>query len=270
MTSLPDATTLRELQAGLAACLEPAAADSADDLLAAFSGQVVDDGPGAQARLGIYRRNARHTFENALQRTYPVVRRRVGDDFFARLAADYGAAHPSRSGDLQYVGVAFPEWLAQRLAGTEYAWLGDLARLEWACEEVLVAPEVASLSLEAIADIPGDRIAGTAIELAPSIRCIESAYPVWSVWQANQPENDGAAVDPALGAQCVVVQRVAGRLALHCVPVVDFTFVSELARGKTLEAALDASGLEVSSLPQVLGWLFASGMVTGLRPAGPR
>jgi len=51
--------------------------------------------------------------------------------YFHRLAADYRAAHPSRSGDLHWIGESFRAWLAVRLAGTEYAWLLTSPRLEW-------------------------------------------------------------------------------------------------------------------------------------------
>lgn len=262
--SPPDQPTLRELQAGLAACLQPAAPGTTDDPIAAFARHVVDDAPGAGSRVSVHRNNARNTFNYALQRTYPVACRRVGDDFFNRLAAEYRAAHPARSGDLLHVGESFPGWLARRLAGTEYAWLADLARLEWACEEVLVAAEAPALTIAALADVPADRIAGMAIELAPAIRCVDSGHPVWSVWQSNQPGCDGAAVDPSLGGQCVVVQRVDDGLTLHCVPAADFAFVRELALGNTLEAALAASGVGVETLQRVLGWLFTNGMVAGV------
>ncbi len=65
----------------------------------------------------------------------PVTQRRVGADFFRQLAHEYRARHPSRHGDLHWIGEAFPAWLASRMAGTGYEWLADLARLEWACEE---------------------------------------------------------------------------------------------------------------------------------------
>jgi hypothetical protein len=97
------------------------------------------------------------------------------------------------------------------------------------------------------------------------VRCIESEFPVWSVWQENQPDRAGGAVDPALGAQRVIVQRGPEGLALHCIPAADFRLVRELAAGLTLAASLGASGLAVANLPRVLRWLFTEGLVAELR-----
>jgi len=62
------------------------------------------DGIAAEARLQVYRNNSRALFEQALRLTFPVVLRRVGDDYFRQLAHFHRAAHPSRSGDLHDVG----------------------------------------------------------------------------------------------------------------------------------------------------------------------
>ena len=90
--------------------------------------------PSSAQRLEVYRNNAWQFFLAALERTYPVTQRRVGADFFRQLAREYRAQHPSQHGDLHWIGEAFPAWLADRMTGTGYEWLADLARLEWACE----------------------------------------------------------------------------------------------------------------------------------------
>jgi hypothetical protein len=83
--------------------------------------------------------NSLAMFEGALERTYPVLRRRVGDDYFHQLARGYRARHPSRSGDLHWIGEHFPGYVAHTETGTGYEWLAELAALEWACETALVA-----------------------------------------------------------------------------------------------------------------------------------
>jgi len=41
------------------------------------------------ANLAVYRNNGHITFREALEQTFPVVRRRVGDDYFRQLGAHY-------------------------------------------------------------------------------------------------------------------------------------------------------------------------------------
>ncbi|MDH5246470.1 MAG: DNA-binding domain-containing protein, partial [Betaproteobacteria bacterium] len=70
-----------------------------------------DGAPDFDERFDAYRNNAWQFFAAALEQTYPVVQRRVGNEFFRQLAREYRAVHPSRRGDLHWVGVAFPAWL---------------------------------------------------------------------------------------------------------------------------------------------------------------
>ena len=88
---------------------------------------VEDDGLLPAARLGVYANNSRAFFEQALALTYPVLRRRVGDDYFDQLASLYRARHPSPSGDLHEVGRAFASFLAGHLAAGERLLQAEIA-----------------------------------------------------------------------------------------------------------------------------------------------
>jgi hypothetical protein len=281
VNSLPDALPLAELQARFAAALRAGAPRSneaapgfpsdvalPDEPAAALAECIVDDGLAPATRVQVYRNNLQAMFEDALARTYPVLRRRVGDDYFARLAVEYRQDHPSQSGDLHWVGRRFPEWLGLRTAGSDYAWLADLARLEWACEEALVSNSLPAAAADSLARVPPEGLAGLQFSLQPGLRLVSSAFPVWSVWQANQPASPGDAVDPSLGPQQVVVAPDADGLALRSLPVDQFRFVEELAAGRTLGSALDASGLPVERLAATLAWLFGAGLVTAVTPQG--
>ena len=102
---------------------------------------VRSDALPAAARLAIYRNNLHANFHSVMALEFPVIQQLSGGDYFRQLAADYQRAQPSRSGNLHHIGVAFPAWLTERLAGTDYAWFGDVAALEWAWQECYVAAE---------------------------------------------------------------------------------------------------------------------------------
>src|SRR6185295_6331029 len=87
----------------------------------------------------IYRNNTAISFRTTLEGAFPVVRRRVGDDYFHQLSAQYRARFPSRSGDLHWIGRDFPAFLLEHLHGSDYVWLADLARLEWSREQASIA-----------------------------------------------------------------------------------------------------------------------------------
>ncbi len=248
--------SLRELQGCFAAALRGRPAALADE--------VPHDGVGPAGRLQIYGNNSRAAFEGALKSTYSVLRRRVGDEYFRQLAHHYRERYPSRSGDLHWVGCEFPAFLAETEADTGYAWLADLAALEWACETALNAAWDTPLDVQSLAEVPAEAIAGLRLSLQPSLACVSSTWPVLDVWQANQPDASGEAVDFSRGAQYVLVACGPEGLALRAVEGSTLEFVRALQDGVALGAAVDASGLKLESLPTALGMLFEAGLVTGL------
>jgi hypothetical protein len=201
-------------------------------------------------------------FEGALERTYPVLRRRVGDDFFRQLARGYRKRFPSRSGDLHWVGQHFPQYVAETQADSGYAWLAELATLEWACEASLVASREPPIGIEVLAGLGPDLIANARLRLQPSLHCVGATIPVLDVWRANQPGAGGQPVDLSRGAQHVLVSCGDDGLELREVVATDLEFVRLLRDGATLGAAVDQSDLALGALPGVLGLLFRAGLVT--------
>ncbi len=225
---------------------------------------VLGDGLEAAGRMNIYRNNVRAVFEGALERTYPVLRRRVGEDYFRQLAHGYRERFPSRSGDLHWIGEHFARHLAQTEAETGYAWLAELAELEWACELAFVAAREPPVEPQALAGLAPEHLGLARLRLQPSLRCVASSFPVLDVWRANQPDADGHAVDLARGAQCILVSCGVDDLALVEVSAAALAFTRHLQAGTPLETAVDESGLDLAALPGVLGMLFAGGLVTGV------
>ena len=266
MRSPPEPVALAAFEAAFAAAL---ASDADASACAEASALLAGDGIPPAARLQYYRNNVEAIFEGALGRTYAVLQRRVGAQHFAALAREYRAARPSASGDLHWVGQGFPDWLADRYAGTDYLWLADLARLEWACEDVLVREWRPAAGVGLLATVAPESLGERGFELQPCLRCFASPYPVWSVWQANQPGQSCAPVDPSLGAEYVVVTQDEAGLVLHAVSPSRLRFVEALAGGSTLAEAIEIAALAPEELAGALGWLFEAGLVTGLATPAP-
>jgi len=263
MISLPEAArSLGELQREFARELQsrPASAPG----VPTFS---VTRQPAAAARLDVYRNNARQFFRTALELTYPVVRRRVGEEYFRVLAGEYRDVHPSRSGDLHWVGAAFPAWLADRLAGTEYAWLSELARLEWLCEESMAAHREPALAVQCLASVPADRVEGLQLRLQPSLRSMSSRYPVWSVWQANQGDGDAAPVDLSQGPEHCACACLDERVTVYRLEAGQARLLDALAGGAALGRAVDLAEVDASTLAALLGWAFSEQLIVDVSPS---
>ncbi len=264
----PPERSLRELQSAFAAGLRGTDDRACPPLdWAGNGGAAAID---AASRLGVYRNNTRYFFRTALERTYPVLRHRVGDEYFRQLAHEYRADHPSTHGDLQDVGRHFPTWLANRQHGTQYEWLAEIARLEWACESASTAADAAPVSLAVLTEIPSDRLDDIHFFLQPSVHFVASTYPVWSVWQANQGAQPGPAVDLAAGAEHCVVACGADRVAVYRLAADDYALVMQLAHDASLGEAIAALSYDVVALPPLLAWLFDERLVTGVHFAPER
>jgi hypothetical protein len=215
------------------------------------------------ANLAIYRNNASAGFQSALQSTYPVVRRRVGDEYFRQLAALYRARFPSVSGDLHWVGRDFARFLDEHHQGSEYLWLADLARLEWSRAECSVAIELPRLGAGVLARYAAPQFEHLVFGLQPSLKLHSSPYPVFTVWLTNQTDN-APPVDQSVGPEQGMVLARSDHTEVRALDPALFSFIAALRDGLPLGAALTRSSLEVSALTQTLQFIFDQGLVSSL------
>ena len=96
--------TLHELQERFAAAV-------IDGDACEVAGSIIDDAPGAAARLGIYVNHFRVTLIDALAATFPIVQQLVGDPFFRAAARRYVREVPPAHPCLFEYGGDFPPFL---------------------------------------------------------------------------------------------------------------------------------------------------------------
>jgi hypothetical protein len=199
----------------------------------AIGAEIVANGMEPAARLRIYRNNHRETGLACLRSTYPVVERLVGPDYFRQTAFEYLAAHPSRSGSLDDLGRHWPLFLERCFEGGQYAYLADVARLEWACQEASMARDHPSLDLEKLRRVPAERYAALIFLLHPAVRLVASPHPILRIWRANQPESDASErIDPD-SPERVLLWRGEQRVELRLADAAEFEFVACVQRGES-------------------------------------
>jgi hypothetical protein len=218
----------------------------ASRLLETDSGSVLDwvcsDGISALARVKIYQNNLHAGFTKTLALEFPVIQRLVGPDYFSQLALHFLRYHPSRSGDLHHVGAPFPGFLQTQFADSEYSYLADVARLEWAYQQCLVAEDSGCLDPQTLRDIPVDAYSSLRFTIRSTCCLVESPFPILRIWQANQ--SDAVVpdfIDLTTGADHVVLVRTPAGFNLSRVPAGVFQLLTAFAAGQTLERALEAA-----------------------------
>jgi hypothetical protein len=240
--------SLRELQGSFAAALRDPAAPCAVRPL---------------GNLSIYRNNRFFTHLHALELTFPVLRRRVGDDYFRQLTSNYLERFHSRSGDLHWMGKEFAAFLAIHLQGTEYLWLSDLAHLEWSRQQAAVAVAHASLGAELLGRFAPEQLEHLVFSLQPSLQLHASDFPIFTIWSHNQRDN-APPVDQSLGGECGLVRARIEGVEVRTLGPGLFSYLSALAAGAPLGEAITVAGLDQQALVNALGFVFSENLVCGV------
>jgi Putative DNA-binding domain len=201
---------------------------------------VRDDGIPAEQRMQIYHNNNQIGFLDTLAATYPVIKKLGGDDWFAQTVRQYQLRFPSRRGDLQYAGDRFAEFLRAELSGGGFDYFVDVAALEWAYQEVLIAADDAPLSPTALSDVAVADYERLIFTPRHALRVIESAYPVLAIWEANQADGSQApTIRLDAGPDQILIVRGTAGVELRQLSNESCALLTQFSSGVTLGAAAE-------------------------------
>jgi hypothetical protein len=200
------------------------------------------DGAGRPAgrRFSVYRNNVAVSLTEALIDGFPACYNVLGDEHFRGMASVYLRAHPPETPVMARFGGALPAFLDAAPQVANMRWIADLARLEFALRESYHAADAKALTADALAAIPPEALGETRFALAPSLRLIQSDWPVLSIWRrALNPKAPQASPT----AQDVLILRPDFDPLPQLLASGDAAFVMGLAQGFPLsEAAGHAAG----------------------------
>jgi len=204
---------------------------------------ILDDAPGRETRFAVYRNNALANLAAALLDVHPVVARLVGQEFFDHVANQYAVAYPSVSGDIHDYGGHFAEYLEAHPAAAGLPWLADVARLEWAWHEAFHAAAAQPFGWSALAAVEPARQGELWFVPHPSLRLVHSRYPILHIWEANQPERDGAeTADLNEGGDRLTVLREADHaIAVERVDAATYAVLEACRLGRPITDAIAAA-----------------------------
>lgn len=212
---------------------------------------VVGNGLAPEQRLAVYRNTFDGNLTNTLRLSYPAIHRLVGAEFFEGAARIFAHERPPRTAWLDEYGAEFPEFLAGFPPAASLAYLPEVARLEWAVNRTLHAPDVEPLDAQRLADL--DPVDHERIRFAadPSITLLSAVYPADAIWRAVLAQDDTAlgAIDLAAGPVWLLVQRYPTGVEVMRIDENAWRFADALFSGRPLGAALEAApGLEAPAL----------------------
>lgn len=231
-----------------------------DPGLAVPAGLVDPKGRPAGRRFDVYRNNVACGLVRALEAGFPVVRRLVGDEFFAAMARDFLRTHLPTSRILMLYGSEFPGFLKTFPPVAHLGYLADVARLELAIRHSYHAADAIPVPHRTLATIPPETFLSLVPVLSPALRLIVSDWPIHSIWRAN---TEAGAPAPGMRPESVVVMRPGFDPVPHLLPPGTDAFLASLLDGGSFAAAIDAAG-EGHDLTATLSLLISGGAICGL------
>jgi hypothetical protein len=143
---------------------------------AALTAEVVGDGRlDGEGRLFVYADMYRSRLLEALEASFPLLARALGDRF-ATVCDAYLRAFPSRSPSLRFLGRRLPAFL--QAARVDPPWCAALARLEWSRLDVFDAADEPLLTRPALSALPPAEMVGFPLKLVQAHRRVTLGWRI--------------------------------------------------------------------------------------------
>jgi hypothetical protein len=195
---------------------------------------------GSSRRYGVYRNNVTVGLVRAMEANFPILRRLLGEEYFAGFAREFVQSHPPRSPLMFEYGAAFSAFLQAESDLKDYPYLGDIARLE---QQVRLSYHEASapcLSPAELTQLPEDDLMQAVFIPHPAMAMIASDFAIHDIYRANRAEQTGK-VENLLEPQAVLVTRPMMDVELNRLAPPQLGFFSALASGQPFGEAADAA-----------------------------
>jgi Putative DNA-binding domain len=199
----------------------------------------------------IYKSNAHALAERVLSAAYPVVTALLSAETMALLAHALWQAHPPQHGDLAHWGADLPvfwDTAPQLVDGrTEWPWLSDVARLEWALHRADTAADAPEPDAHSLHLLGTHDPAHLHLRWAAATRVLWLDWTVQAVVTAHQrPPQEWPQALAALGTpwathqpQAVLMARRGWRVQHRALGAQEAAFIAAQLSGQALLPALE-------------------------------
>ena len=223
-------------------------------------------GPAYASRFSVYRNNVFASLIGAVSARYPTVRKLLWEETFNQTAHLYVTMEPPRSPALLRYGESFPKFLRNIGQSPTANYVADVAELEAARTRAYHAADAPTLSRNAFGELSPDQIQNLCPVLHPSVQLLKSAFPIVSIWEANQQANDNTL--KFWEAECALIARPRSQVEIWRLPPGAYVFLSVLMEGRTIAEAASRAVAEVPNvgLTECFAVLLSANVVVALHP----
>ena len=241
---------------------------------------VTSLGPNARARLSVQPHLGRRSDGNVsahrdrispiefLAARYPVIRRLAGELSFRVVARRFILSEPPSGRIPLSYGDNFPRFLRSQGNAASIKYVADVAELEMVRGRAQRAAAVRPLGTEALSSLRTKSLNGLRISLHPSVCLVQSRFPIVTIWENNQSDEESGMIDRWC-AEAALVARPFLKVEIRRLPPGGYAFVRALSEGQSVAAAarIAAAAAPKFAFPSNLALLMHANVVVGIREA---
>jgi hypothetical protein len=217
--------------------------------------------------IAIYRNNHTGALTRSLAAAFPVCRRILGEDCFNGIARKYVDLSPSRLTDLNRYGESFPDflgaWTSARTAFAEFAYLEDLARLEWYWHIAYYQEDDEPFDFTAFANTSPSQMDKIRLCVSHALSLLKSDYPVFEIWKLNRDGEEADEVQANELPHYLVVYRRNGYPGIEVVSADIHSLLQNCRKGKTLAELSEQVRTGEDRIEELLPGLVRKTWITG-------
>jgi len=196
----------------------------------------------AKEILALHRNNFTLTLTEALATMFPAIKALIGEDCFDAHAGRFIEKYPPSNPVLSTYGKGFADYLDGQLPLSVVAYLGDVARLEWAWNEAFHSADAEPLTQYELAQSLSENGDGLEFGLHPSLRLASSPYPLLNIWRyAKYQDNYPKEPDLLEGRQHVLIMRPQAQVIVIPVDPGTYAFLHTYKKSSGFTEALIAA-----------------------------
>ena len=204
-----------------------------------------------------------------LKSAFPVCQQIVGTGCFRRLCKDYALACPSMHPNLHCFPEGFAAWLEDWIPDqpefADYAYLPDLARLEWARYRIWEMGSDSGIDFTAFSALNTSQQAKVRFRLDESTSLVESPYPIHEIWQLHQTNKLESSIAANELPEYLLVYRTPSDPGIEHLNEHAAALYRQLQQGASLDRLQAVADIYNFALDAFIGDLITLGCIAGFQ-----
>ncbi len=193
-----------------------------------------------QERLQVYAEGYTARIRESIAEVYEAVRHALDAEVFDELCRAYAERTHSDDYNLNHAGKNLEEFLRTSSLSKEAPFLPDLAKFEWSLWEAFHSfDESATFTHSDLAKMPSEDWERSTLVFQPSVRLLDSAWPVLDLWKTRRESSELKKVRLNSNPQKVLIGRRGDQVRCELLGLEQFRLIQGLLAGKSLGAVCE-------------------------------